>query len=176
MSTRLRPGAGAAPKPRHGRGLTLIEVMVALAVTAILASLALPSFAALLQRHRLAAVAEGLAADLAEARWQAGQSGQDWYVQYAAGADWCYAVSRQPGCDCRQGDACAVKTVRARDFPGVALAQALDARFDAAAVAAQGGEAVWRNRAGDEELRVRVSPLGRASVCSAGGHRGFPGC
>jgi type IV fimbrial biogenesis protein FimT len=176
MSTPSRAGATAAPAPRHARGLTLIEMMVALAVTAILASLALPSFASLLQRHRLAAVAEGLAADLTEARWQAAQSGQTWHLHFEAGTDWCYAVSRQPGCDCRQGDACAVKTVRASDFPGVALAQALDARFDAAAVAAQSGEVVWRNRAGDDELRVRVSPLGRASVCSSTGRRGYPGC
>jgi len=156
--------------------LTLIEVMVAIAVTAILASLAVPSFAALMQRQRLAAVAEGLAADLAEARWQAAQSGTTWHVQYAAGPQWCYAVSKVPGCDCSQGDACAVKTVRSRDWPGVTLAQALDARFDAAAVAPQGGQAVWRNASADDELQVRVSPLGRASVCSASGRRGYPGC
>jgi type IV fimbrial biogenesis protein FimT len=167
----------ATRRPRRPlRGLTLIEIVVALAVLAVLATLTLPSFGALLTRHRLAATAEGLALDLAEARFQAAQLGQPLYLNFRAGPDWCYAVARTPDCDCRTDHACQLKTVRAADVPGVALADAEDTRFDPAAVAHVGGHAEWRTADGGERLEVSLSGLGRARICTATGLRGYAAC
>jgi len=164
------------PARRRARGLTLIELTVALAVLGVLATLTLPTFGALLTRHRLAAAAEDLALDLAEARFQAAQSGQPLHVVFHAGTDWCYAVARTPGCDCREAQACQLKTVRAADLPGVALADAQDASFDPAAIATVGGQAQWRSADGRHGLDVSVSGLGRARICSPSGLRGYSAC
>lgn len=56
---------------RSQRGLTLIELMVAVAVMAILLALAAPSFSAFMSSNRVRAGAEHLSAGLAEARMQA---------------------------------------------------------------------------------------------------------
>lgn len=163
------------PRRHAVAGLTLIEAVVTLAVLAILATLTLPSFGALLGRHRLAAAAEGLAADLSQARFHAAQTGQATYVSFRAGADWCYAVSAAPGCGCESAAAaCQLKAVRAADLPGVTLAAAGGLRFDPQATVNAPSPIRWT--AGDRALEVRLSGLGRARVCSPDGQAGQAAC
>ncbi len=161
---------------KRTRGLTLIEIAVGIAILAVLAAIAVPSFAESIARARLAGAAETLAADLAEARFEAARSGRPLYVVFSAGADWCYAVAREPRCDCHAAQSCQLKVAQAADAPGVDLAEAEDAHFDPAATDAQGGTAQWRGMDGTQSLHVALTPLGRARFCSPTGLRGYPGC
>jgi type IV fimbrial biogenesis protein FimT len=86
--------------PRRLRGLTLLELVIALAVLGIMATLTLPALGSALQRHRLLAAAQTLAADLAEARFEAARSGQSLHLLARTGRDWCWAVGTQADCDC----------------------------------------------------------------------------
>ena len=177
-STGARFGAANPACKRRSRGLTLIEIVIALAVVAILVTLAAPSFGSRLTQHRLRAAAEGLALDLGEARFQAGNSGRSIYVTFDARADWCYAVATQAHCPCDADSACLLKAVRARDLPGIVLAQASDAEFDPGQLGASGrsgGGAEWLGGDG-QRLRVAVSPLGRATVCTLNKASGYPSC
>ncbi len=164
---------------RHGpRGLTLLEVLATLAVLAVLALLALPSVSAMAQRQQLAAAAEGLAADLAEARMEAARSGQALHVQSQAGTGtWCWAVATQAGCDCQAPAApqCRLKAVQASHYPGIALLQPVHARFEpqGTAQAGQGNAAApsgsaWRadlQSGQGDRLRVELATLGRSRIC-----------
>jgi type IV fimbrial biogenesis protein FimT len=161
---------------RAPRGLTLIEITIALAVLAILATLALPSFGQRMARQRLITTAEMLALDLGEARFEAARSGQALHLVFATGSDWCYAVARSPGCGCHGSEACQIKVVRAGDAPGVELTAATDASFDPAANQAGGGTAELRGVGGAQQLRIALSPLGRARLCSPTGLPGYAAC
>lgn len=113
MQRPLRPGCRA-----RARGFTLLELMAALALSAIVVLLAVPSFAGAVARHRLQAAAEQLAHDLADARFEAAQRGTALHLSFATGAQWCYALALQAGCDCRAAAPCQISRVQAGDHPG----------------------------------------------------------
>lgn len=164
-------GPQHAGRRRQG-GLTLIELTVALALVAVLATLALPSFGSMLNRHRLKAAAENMALDLAELRFQAARRGVALHLQVSPGADWCYALALAPGCDCNTQQHCQIKTVHGRDHPGVLLEDGANLLFEAPGAQAQPLMprqigAVLKSTDGSR-LQVGVSALGRPKVCAPG--------
>jgi type IV fimbrial biogenesis protein FimT len=165
-------------RPARSGGLTLIELMIGLAICAVLMSLAVPSFQTYLQRNRLKAAALGLELDLRDARWEAARRSQPVHLVFKTGADWCYALTTRPDCDCQVQQPCRLKTVRGSDLRGVQLLQAHDARFDPASGTADraGQTALWQ-ALGPERVRVSVSALGRPAICVLDGTLPpLPGC
>jgi type IV fimbrial biogenesis protein FimT len=148
--------------------LTLLELMVALGILALLMSLALPSFGSLLARQRLKSAAEHLSFDMAELRFMAAQRGLPLHMHFRTGTDWCYALATAPGCSCQVVQSCQLKTVRAKDHPGVLLAEGQNLLFDAQPGAgARSGSAMLQGADG-AQLRVGLTPLGRPAVCAPG--------
>lgn len=71
-----RPIISAASTPRRSRGYTLIETMVATAISAILSSVAYPSFTAQVQKARRADATLALQqVQMAQERWRANHAG-----------------------------------------------------------------------------------------------------
>lgn len=159
------------------RGLTLLEVMIGLAILAIIATLALPSLGAMSERSRLRAAAEAFAADLAEARFESAKSGRAVYViPETAGAAWCWSVTFHVGCGCQAVASCQLKTVRSGDLAGVDLLEARASQLDPTGAAPVGGSGLFRNSRG-ESLQVDLTPLGRPRICSPGGSvPGYAAC
>lgn len=149
------------------RGLTLLELMIAIAVLAVLSTLALPSMGRQLERHRLQAAAEALAADLAEARFEAARRGQALHLDVHPATPWCWAVTTAPGCHCGTPQVCQLRAVRAEDHRGVRLLAAAPVRFDSDGRADGSLGAVLE--AGSERLQVEVGALGRARICDPQG-------
>jgi len=162
----------AQPSHRGRRpGFTLLEVLIVLAVVAVLAAAATPTLSALVQRHRLVAVGRGLGADLATARYEAARRGVPVYlVSHAGLTDWCWALALHAQADCRgspETDRLLIKSVHGRDHPGVQLLVAAPLVIDprAAPSAQRLGLSRLGNGAG-EQLLVQLSPMGRALLCS----------
>lgn len=162
----------ACPRPnwrrRGARGLTLIEVGIALAVLAILAAVAMPALSARLERQRLNSSAQLLAGDLVEGRFEAARRGRTLYLQTEAGPAWCWSISATPGCPCGDAQACQIRNVRAAEHPGVLLTVGHAVELEAGGGARGPDVATFETRRGDR-LRVEVSPMGRPRVCAAAG-------
>jgi prepilin-type N-terminal cleavage/methylation domain-containing protein len=154
--------------PRARRGLTLLELMIVLVIVAVLATLAVPSMGRRLAAQRAISAAETLAADIAEARYEAARRGLPLHVLPQPGPAWCWVVSTTPSCSCAAPNgSCALKVVHERDHPGVTLASAKAVSLDAHGQAQAAHAADFT--ASHAQVRVMLSTFGRARLCDAGG-------
>lgn len=109
---------------RRQRGLTLLEVMVVVAITAIVAAAAAPSLKAMVDSRRLDSATTRLAADLQLARSEAIARNRPLRLSIFTGAGAsCWIVHSGAPADCRcSGDAGAVCAGEARAIKSVVLA------------------------------------------------------
>ena len=109
---------------RPQRGLTLLEIAIVVAITAIVAAAAAPSFTALIDARRLDSAATRLAADIQLARSEAIVRNRPLRLSLFTGAGAsCWIVHSGSAADCRcSGDAGAVCDASARAIKGVVLA------------------------------------------------------
>jgi len=179
---------------RAHSGYTLVELVVTLAALAILVTWAVPAFSNLIDSNRLRAAAAQLAGDLRYARSEAIKhpSSTPVGVSFSPGERWCYGISQQLPCDCRQTDwrrtdACLLDLSRERQLhtaagtahPGIRL---LEARFSGGAVTAfdptrgiaRAGSITLESQRG-KRVDIRISTLGRVRICTPDGDAGLGG-
>lgn len=161
---------------RRLRGLTLIELVIGLAVLAVLGTLALPSLGARMDQQRLATAAEMLVADINEARFEAARQGRAMHIVVQPGAAWCWSVATGPSCPCGQAQACELRSARGLDHAGIQLVSGQTLHLQSNGQADGTGSVLLASR-GSQQLRVDVASLGRARICTAQGtpHR-YPAC
>ncbi len=168
----------------RSHGVTLLELMMGLAVLAILGALALPAMGQRMERQRLAMAAETLAADLTEARFEAARRGLGMSlsaVPASDGRNWCWAltagnISSSADCACAQTRSCGHRSVSGLDHPGVKMTQGRRVVLAADGSAVGATAAVFESAHG-ERLRVDMLALGRSRICSLTGVSGrYPAC
>ena len=108
-------------------GFTLIELVVTVAVLAILLGVAVPAFQDTLAKHRLVGAAEQLYADLNYARGEAIKRNTSVVVSFSTFTDWCYGIALA-ACACGTPGNCQLdgveKIVSSANFRGVSLPSA----------------------------------------------------
>ncbi len=151
--------------PRLSHGLSLIELMASVTILAILASMAVPSYAAWIERQRSHSVAQALADDLRWARTEAIKRQAAVQVLFKPGASWAYDVVT--GTAPRYQ---ILKTTNASAFPGTTLqfarfpGQTPRTTFEPVLGRATTGSVQFA--AGQHAVEVKVSLLGRVRTCS----------
>jgi len=160
------------------RGITLVECVITVAIVAALMSIALPSFGEAMARARLRTAAQDLALDLGNARLESVRQGAGVvHVSVRPGAGWCWAVGPVADADCHRPPQGTLHVARADDYPGVVMTAGVDTRFDSRDTLAPAGFAAEFELPQGPQLRVQVTPLGRAIVCSPQGSTpDFPAC
>jgi len=98
---------------RYHQGFTLAELLIALAIVAILAKTALPSFITYLQTSRLVSASQQLYYTLEYARSQAIKTNTTVYVSFVTGSNWCYGVNSGSTCSCNVANSCALGSTSA---------------------------------------------------------------
>ena len=188
---------------QKSQGFTRIELMVTVAVLAVLLALATPSFSDFFQRYRLRGAADKVVNTLAAARAEAVMRNRDVAINFkGGGSSWCMgakaaanpATAGEPvgaalACDCGVANSCKISddrelVVLASQVSGVSIS-ALPA--DLTFSSRSGGTSPVGTTAtttlsspnGKFKLRLDVSPLGRTTLCVPSGEpamTGFQSC
>ena len=168
---------GSNSMTRSG-GLTLIELLVSIAVLAVLTSLAAPSFTSYIDRTRLTTAVDALNADLQLARSEALRTNQTVGINFQTGSAWCYgAVLGSTSCDCSVSSAgagyCDYKRVTASSASSVTMSSSTFASgttsFDTGRGFLTSAGSVTLTSTQGKQARVSLSLMGTASVCSVSG-------
>ncbi len=180
MNKRLFQGLSQPPNRRLSqhlqRGLTLLEISIALALLAVLGAIAVPGLGARMDQQRLYTAAEALVADVNEARFEAARQGRALHIVMQTGDNWCWAVATRDNCPCGQAQACELRSAHQRDHGGVRLLAGQTLHLGATGQADAFGGATLESRRGNR-LRVDVQLLGRPRVCTLTGvATRYPAC
>ena len=177
------------PSRSSQRGLTLIELMVTIAVLAILLALAVPAFSDFFEKARLRGAADDLESFVNAQRLNAVRSDRDINLTLrGAGSNWCVGaraaadpalgaqVPPATACDCI--DDATECTVGGQQAVLSSAASGSSTTIDAADIAvvidsqrgtltnfANAGNVVLTSSSGRFQLRVDVQPLGQARTC-----------
>jgi type IV fimbrial biogenesis protein FimT len=175
-------------------GFTMVELMVALVVAAVLVAIAIPSFTGMLARNRLDGVFNELQTDVQLARTESVSRNLPVRVTFGVG---CYVIHTHPAgagaTSCSQGgpstigaSATEIKTMQLQ--PGTSTSFAPQSalayvEFDPVrGTATWGGGAVTgsvnvNSSAGVWQLQLNVLATGRVQTCSPGGSmKGYTTC
>jgi type IV fimbrial biogenesis protein FimT len=169
------------------RGLTLIEMAVVVVVTVIVASVAAPSLASLIDGRRLDAAANQLAADIQFVRTEAVARNRPVRLSFASGADsscWIVHTGAAAQCACTGdgpavcgGGAIEIKTVVLRAGERVGLQSNVSSMlFDPLHGTATPTGTVRLLGAQGREVRHIVNVMGRARSCTPNGVAGWRAC
>jgi len=179
---------------RSRSGFTLIELMVTLAVVAVIAVAAAPSMQAFLDKNRLVGAAEAIYTQIQSARSEAVKQSAAMVVAVTPGTAWCAGFSRGALCNCtaalgtvgacsilEDGQNRALKVVRSATFQGVTMVAGAPPQITFDAVRgtvpiAEAGSILLQSGLG-RQMQIQVNALGRVRLCSpAGSVGGYPPC
>lgn len=167
---------------RTSKGFTLVELMVVIAVVAILAAAAMPAYRNLLDRYRVGKAAEDVISVISNAR--AGSVKVHRRVNVAFQNDWCVGANAalEPtggvragaatACDCASANTCLVDgemlAIPVGKHPGVTMTSANDSlEFDGIVGATTGlatRTVTLLSPLGKYTASIAVTPLGQANL------------
>jgi prepilin-type N-terminal cleavage/methylation domain-containing protein len=179
------------PRTRAPKGFTLIEVMVAIAILAILLTLAAPSFNSLTDKYRVKRAADSVSAFLINAKSEAIKRNTTVSAVFqtaGGGATWCAGMTTAASCDCMVDNECQIdgadRLVRGSDYRGIVLENPADGTAFSFSPQ-RGTTSTIANRVqvrSVDGLQVRVvvkNTTGRIRLCSPSGSGnvgGYPVC
>ena len=171
---------------RPSRGFTLVELLIVVAIAAILLTLAAPAFNDMLARQRMEGQVNEFVTDLQYARSESVHRNRN-VVLLTGGAGTCYVIaasSAAGSCNCTvtnpatacTGGPSAIKTVQLSG--GVTVTNATSFDFEPVRGSLQSGvDATATLTLGTWSVNAVVPAYGRVSACSPSASlRGFPSC
>ena len=173
-------------------GFTIVEMMVVIAVAAILVAVAVPSFNNLIEKRKITGAAEMIYTQMVAARTESLKRSKDIALSFVDGDAWSFGytddgTSCVPGTDCEivdfnndgTADDAVTTSFDNEQFPGVSIAVTSDDTVFSWIRSTVDTANTVTLTSDNFELQVQLSLLGRARICSSTGDTqvvGYPDC
>ncbi|MGV6826832.1 MAG: GspH/FimT family pseudopilin [bacterium] len=180
---------------RKQTGFTLTEMLITIAVGAILVAVAIPSYSNMVEKRKLTGAAELIYTQMIAARAEALKRSRDIPLSFVVGANWQLGYA-DTGTSCTPGTDCVITDYNndgdtndaddnlatfwtSEQYPDTSIAvTATDVVFDWTTGVADTATVVTLT-SDNYEMQVQMSVLGRARICSDAGATkvgGYPDC
>ena len=159
----------------RAHGFSLIQLLIIVAITAIIASQSLQSFSTMLKAIELKGAVQLVYFQIQAARHQAVAKQQDIQLDIVDGQYWCIGITDQATCDCQSPQSCTIDGVekvtsydefRYTQMAASTFAHNNQSRFSPPRGLAQGyaGSVTLTNT--EQDFKVIVSNTGRVRICA----------
>lgn len=146
-------------------GVTLIELLISIAVLAILVAIAAPYFGDYIERQRLVGAAEALHGQIQQAKRAAISNNKTIYFQASNGSSWTATYGDE---DPPTGDVngLSVLNVSSEDYPTIEIVNAVTVDFNMPGNSADVSGNLDIESPSGWNVVVSVSSVGRVEICS----------
>jgi type IV fimbrial biogenesis protein FimT len=159
------------------QGLTLVELMVTVAILAILLAVAVPNMSSYWQQSRLVSASEAVYSNLHLLRSVALARNQQIYAKFdnTGGTGWCMALAELDSCDCADATTtCAltnmpVPRLSGSDYSNITLSTTFGGDSTSVSMprgTMANGSVVLTSQSTGDVVKVVVSSFGRVKICS----------
>lgn len=170
-------------------GFTLTELLITVAIIAVVLAVAAPSFNDFFDKNRLKRAAEDIYGLMSRAKAEAVTRDSDMTITLNSGA-WCVGFAPTPACDCTLTDpdaagACAapvagtnvLNVVDGADFTDVVLAENLGGTSTFGSIRGTAANGTINLTAGNWALDIIISVRGRLRICGPNANTmGYSAC
>lgn len=166
---------------KRQRGLTLLELMITIAIVAIVVTIGAPSIITAQRNLALSGAVENSYFALQQARSHAVRQSSDVLVDFSDDAGWCIGTTDQDDCNCATVASCTVDGVEqvlsSDDFPHIQMQNINfgdndQAVFDGTRGLSIGSAGSLEFNDGTRTVRLSLNDVGRVSICVVAGDLG----
>ena len=161
-------------------GVTLVELLVALAIVAILAVVAIPFLGHYLDMRRIEGAAQAIHADVILARQHAISEQAPVTLVFQSGANWCTGITTASTCNCTNAGSCNLGQTLGASYGDVNLSLSGFSSGSQAIFSSSRGVLSTAGTVtlaiGSNSVNVELNQMGVPRLCSANGVGGFSAC
>lgn len=165
-------------------GFSLIEMLIAIAVVAIIIAIGLPSFKAMFDANKLKGGSDALYFMLSLAKTESIKRNANIYLTVKSGDNWCVGITTDVGlaCDCNTKGSCDVASVSTQDFTSLTLTSAIPtsaspATFDSVRGAFTPADKLFTLESeSNSSVQLSINMLGTVKMCGVNGVLGLYEC
>lgn len=162
------------------KGFTLIEMLIAIAVVAIILAIGLPSFKAMFDGNKLKGGADALYFMLSLTKTESIKRNENIYLKVTTGSNWCVGVNElNATCDCSvTPSTCNVASINSSHYGGLTLSSTYVAPFfDKVRGAFNESDKLFTLQSdSNSSVQLRINILGTVKMCGVNGVLGLYAC